>query len=157
MDDVSADLERLYRDELPTFIRVATAITGDEEAARDAVQEAFAAALRRLGTFRREGPLAAWVWRIVVRSALDQRARAPRSAGSADASPQPELAVDTERAAILVAIARLPERQRLALFLRYYADLDYSAIADALGVSAGTVAASLHAAHSTLRVRLEAS
>jgi DNA-directed RNA polymerase specialized sigma24 family protein len=48
----------------------------------------------------------------------------------------------------------LPERQRLALFLRYYADLDYEAIADALGVKAGTIAATLHAAHAALRREL---
>jgi RNA polymerase sigma factor (sigma-70 family) len=45
----------------------------------------------------------------------------------------------------------LPERQRLALFLRYYADLDYRSIADVLGVEVGTVSATLSAAHSSLR------
>jgi RNA polymerase sigma factor (sigma-70 family) len=49
----------------------------------------------------------------------------------------------------------LPERQRLAVFLRYYADLDYTAIGEALGISAGTVAATLNAAHAALRGRLE--
>jgi RNA polymerase sigma factor (sigma-70 family) len=57
--------------------------------------------------------------------------------------------------AVLGEIGRLPERQRLALFLRYYADLDYAAIADVLGVRPGTVAATLNAAHTTLRRRLE--
>jgi len=52
-------------------------------------------------------------------------------------------------------LAELPERQREAIFLRYYADLDYEAIAELLGISAGTVAATLHAAHSALRERLE--
>jgi DNA-directed RNA polymerase specialized sigma24 family protein len=41
------------------------------------------------------------------------------------------------------------------VFLRYYADLDYAAIAEALGVSTGTVAATLNQAHTTLRTRLE--
>jgi DNA-directed RNA polymerase specialized sigma24 family protein len=45
----------------------------------------------------------------------------------------------------------LPERQRLVLFLRHYADLDYGSIAVALSISDGTVAATLHAAHSRLR------
>jgi RNA polymerase sigma factor (sigma-70 family) len=48
----------------------------------------------------------------------------------------------------------LPERQRLALFLRYYADLDYRTIADTLGIRPGTVAATLNAAHATLRSTL---
>jgi RNA polymerase sigma-70 factor (ECF subfamily) len=45
----------------------------------------------------------------------------------------------------------LPERQRLAVFLRYYADLPYEEIAEALDISPGTVAASLNAARRALR------
>ena len=52
-------------------------------------------------------------------------------------------------------LAVLPERQRTAVFLRYYADLDYAAIAEALGITTGTVAATLNAAHAALRTRLE--
>jgi RNA polymerase sigma factor (sigma-70 family) len=48
-------------------------------------------------------------------------------------------------------IARLPERQRLTIFLRYYADLDYRAIAEVLEVELGTVSAALAAAHAALR------
>ena len=53
--------------------------------------------------------------------------------------------------ALSLAVSMLPERQRLALFLRYYADLDYKTIAEALGIKPGTVAASLNAAHATLK------
>jgi RNA polymerase sigma-70 factor (ECF subfamily) len=53
------------------------------------------------------------------------------------------------------ALSALPERQRVALFLRYYADLDYQSIADVTGVSEGTVGATLHAAHRSLRERLK--
>ena len=58
-------------------------------------------------------------------------------------------------AELRVALARLPEQQRTAVFLRYYADLDYAAIGEALGINTGTVAATLNAAHTTLRTRLE--
>jgi RNA polymerase sigma factor (sigma-70 family) len=51
-------------------------------------------------------------------------------------------------------IAALPERQRLAVFLRYYADLDYRAIAAALEIEVGTVSATLASAHSALRKQL---
>jgi hypothetical protein len=50
---------------------------------------------------------------------------------------------------------RPPERQRLAVFLRHYADLDYASIAEALEIAPGTVGATLSAAYSTLRTRLE--
>ena len=53
------------------------------------------------------------------------------------------------------SLASLPERQRHVLFLRYYADLDYQAIADVLDIQLGTVGATLNKAHSTLRRRLE--
>jgi len=52
-------------------------------------------------------------------------------------------------------IVSLPERQRLALFLRYYADLDYRSIAEVLGVEIGTVGATLNKAHAALRQQLE--
>ena len=63
--------------------------------------------------------------------------------------------LDERRAAVRDAVAALPERQRLALFLRYYADLDYAAIADALGVRRGTVSATLNHAHAALREALQ--
>ena len=49
-------------------------------------------------------------------------------------------------------VAALPERQRLAVYLRYYADLDYRAIAHVLGVEVGTVSATLSSAHQALAV-----
>jgi RNA polymerase sigma factor (sigma-70 family) len=48
-------------------------------------------------------------------------------------------------------VAALPERQRLAVYLRYYADLDYRSIARALDVEVGTVSATLSSAHEALR------
>ena len=52
---------------------------------------------------------------------------------------------------VRAVIAALPERQRLVLFLRHYADLDYETIAQATGIERGTVAATLHAAHRKVR------
>ena len=63
------------------------------------------------------------------RSARAYRPRSPRAAPSA---PEP---VGDE---VHDAVAALPERQRLAVFLRYYADLDYRAIGEVLGVTDGT-------------------
>jgi RNA polymerase sigma factor (sigma-70 family) len=146
-----ADLESLYRREYRRFLRVALAILRDESRAVDAVQDAFASAIRRRGQFRGEGPLAAWVWRMVVNAALKERGR-PRLREFHEF----EIAVPREEPTpVAEAIARLPERQRLALFLRYYADLDYQSIATALQVSTGTVGATLSAAHSSLRRLLQ--
>jgi RNA polymerase sigma factor (sigma-70 family) len=51
-------------------------------------------------------------------------------------------------------VSSLPERQRLVVFLRYYADLDYRTIAAILDVEVGTVSATLASAHATLRKKL---
>ena len=137
------ELERLYRARFAHFVRVAAAITRDEDSAFDAVQEGFAAAIRSRRSFRGDGPLEAWVWRIVVNQA--------RRAARVREAPEPEAVFEGDDPTPLRdAIARLPERQRLVLFLRYYADLDYAAIANALDIAPGTVAATLHAAHASL-------
>lgn len=154
--DQSAEIERIYRARYGTFLRVAVAVVGDEMVAEEAVHDGFVRALRHRGGFSGRGSLEGWLWRIVVnearrRRAAEQRVRLmPTSAGD-DAS-----AMNGHREASVVGalVAALPERQRLALFLRYYADLDYEAIADALGVKPGTVAATLHAAHAALRREL---
>lgn len=147
------DVEHLYRSRYPRFVRVATAVTGDVDAAHDAVQEGFSAALRHLASYRGDGPLEAWIWRTVVNEARKLRARVGHDAdavepvGAANGGP-------TDETAIRTWIAALPERQRLAVFLRYYADLDYRSIATALEIEVGTVSATLSAAHSALRKQL---
>jgi RNA polymerase sigma factor (sigma-70 family) len=146
------DLEALYRSRFDVFARVAASVTGDSERARDAVQEAFATAVRKRGSFRGDGPLEAWVWRIVLNAARsDTRRRVtPVEYETSSANGHPD-----EDAELRAALACLPERQRTAVFLRYYADLDYAAIGEALGIATGTVAATLNAAHGALRSRLE--
>ena len=148
------ELEALYRSRFDVFARVAASVTGDSERARDAVQEAFATALRKRRSFRREGPLEAWVWRIVLNAAHSDVRRAVPAVDYDE--PVASNGHPGDDAELRVALARLPERQRTAVFLRYYADLDYVAIGEALGISTGTVAAALNAAHTALRTRLEA-
>jgi RNA polymerase sigma-70 factor, ECF subfamily len=142
-----AELEELYRLRLPEFRRVAAAIAGDRELGCDAVQEAFASAVRKRRTFRGTGTLEAWVWRIVVNAARDARKRRPALAEPQEASANGH--------GPIVPLDLLTERQREIVFLHYYADLDYEAIAEALRISSGTVGATLTAARQTLRSALE--
>jgi RNA polymerase sigma factor (sigma-70 family) len=147
------DLEVLYRSRFDVFARVAASVTGDSERARDAVQDAFATAIRKRRSFRGEGLLEAWVWRIVLNAA---RSGVRRSASVVEYVEQaPTNGSPEHDAELRAALAFLPERQRTAVFLRYYADLDYAAIGEALGITTGTVAATLNAAHAALRTRLE--
>jgi RNA polymerase sigma-70 factor, ECF subfamily len=145
-------LEDLYRSQLAAFRRFARAVLGNTESAHDAVQDGFVRAIRDRQTFRGDGTLEAWVWRCVV-NAVRNANRRPRPVLGAveDAAAH----AGEHDAALRELIAQLPERQRLVLFLRYFADLDYGGIAGALEIAPGTVAASLHAAHGTLRHALE--
>lgn len=148
------DLESLYMSRHSAFVRVATAITGTSTGGVEAVQEAFAQALSALGTFRGEAPLEAWVWRIVINTARAQR-QEPQPDSLAGFEAPSRNGHDPDEFGVRRWIAALPERQRLAVFLRYYADLDYQGIAAALGVEVGTISATLNAAHSALRARLK--
>lgn len=145
------EIEAVYRRRLPELRRVAAAITGNRDAAVDAVQDAFALAVHKRGQFRREGSLDAWLWRIVVHAARDAAARSKQltaHGGVAVDVVAPEVGSPGQVHAL---VAELPERQRLVLFLRYYADLDYSAIAEALEISRGTVGATLSQGRENLR------
>jgi RNA polymerase sigma factor (sigma-70 family) len=147
------ELESLYRADLPRFVRAAAAIVGDEATGKDAVQEAFAQAVRKRASFKREAALEAWVWRIVINEALAlRRKRAPedRWATTNGSEPSPDHLAEQD-GMVRAWVAALPERQRLVVFLRYFADLDYRAIATALDVEVGTVSATLASAHAALR------
>jgi DNA-directed RNA polymerase specialized sigma24 family protein len=141
-----AELEELYRNRRPEFCRVATAIAGDRGLGEDAVQDAFAKAVRKRRSYRRRGSLEAWVWRIVVNAARDARRRRPLLA-----DPQEPHVTETNGHGLWVPLELLTERQREVLFLHYYADLNYATIADALGISPGTVGATLSTARAALR------
>lgn len=155
-ESLLADIEYLYRERFADFVAVAASIVGERESAREAVQDAFASVVRTRRDFRREAPLEAWVWRAVINSARKKKQRYAREVHArATAAAMNGAAPDREQGSgVATLVATLPERQRLALFLRYYADLDYRQIANILGVTTGTVSASLHAAHNTLRQAL---
>lgn len=150
-DAVLAQIEEAYRARYPVFLRVAIAIVGDVELARDAVHDAFVRAVRHRRRFRGGSDIEPWLWRIVVNAAR-KRARVREIPAELGEQPAPVTPLNGDLRAL---VASLPERQRQALFLRYYADLDYQSIAEALGIKPGTVAASLHGAREALRRRLE--
>jgi RNA polymerase sigma-70 factor, ECF subfamily len=151
-----AEVEGLYRRRWAAFARVAISITGSVESGKEAVQEAFARAIEQQAQFRGECPLEAWVWRIVVNTAKTASEHAARHDLGPSVVPGP-VSKNGRRSVgeVELWVRTLPERQRLAVFLRYWADLDYRAIADVLEVEIGTVSATLSAAHRTLRRSLQ--
>src|SRR6478735_5742722 len=95
----------------------------------------------------RSGPLEAWVWRCVVNRARKARRR-PLLEPPVD---EQRIDGDHDHSQLVDRLAALPERQRLVVFLRYFADLEYREIGETLGIETGTVSATLHAAHAALR------
>jgi RNA polymerase sigma factor (sigma-70 family) len=152
MDEREQALERIYRDRYLGFRNALATITGDYESARDVVQEAFARALKSRKSFRGEGSLEAWVWRIAIRTALEQRGEHPtaRLNGAVD----PALVEPDRDPELAAALRELPPRRRLIVFLRYFADLSYEQVAVVCGITEGAVAASLAQAREQLGRRL---
>jgi RNA polymerase sigma-70 factor (ECF subfamily) len=124
-------------------------ILGEPEAAEDVVQDAFLAAWRGAGTFRRErGNARSWLLSIVHHRAVDLLRRrtafrpAPLEAADgtpADADTAEEAARNVERGSVRAALETLPEAQRRTIELAYFGGYTQSELADLMGVPLGTV------------------
>jgi RNA polymerase sigma-70 factor (ECF subfamily) len=147
MDERAREIEALYRERYVGFRNALATVTGSYESARDAVQEGFARALATRKQFRGDGLLAAWVWRIALRAALEAQGKREVLL---DEVPDPHLVAPDRDSSLAEALAMLPPRRRLIVFLRYFGDFSYAEIADACDVSEGTVAATLAQAHESL-------
>ncbi len=129
---------------------LALRMTGREEDARDATQEAFLTALRKLSSFRGEAAFTTWMHRVTVNACYDllrKRQRAPLAdlpeddAGppAADHAEATVGAIDVQR-----ALARLPTDYRAVLVLHDVRDLPYEEVAAILEIPLGTVKSRLH-------------
>jgi RNA polymerase sigma-70 factor, ECF subfamily len=151
-------IEAIYRAEAPRLQRLAAAVA-DAGAAGDVVQDAFALALRRRASWRGDGPLEAWLWRLVLNAAHDaerRKVRRQRLTARLNRFLDREGAVDASvDRALDDPLRRLPSRQRSCVVLRYYGDLSYAQIAHVMGIEVGTVGALLSKAHAALRAELE--
>ena len=154
MGRLDSELEDLYRRRQSAFQIMFASVTGSVENARDVVQEAFARALRDQDGFRGDGSLEGWVWRIAFRVAVGSK-------GSRELAVEdvPEVAFveASSNPTLATAVRELPPQRRLAVFLRYFADLSYAEIGEVLGIAEGTVAATLSQAHQQLGNALSAN
>ena len=146
---------------------MASVIAGPAEAP-DAVQDAFLKAYGALDRFRADAPFRPWLLRIVTNESKNRRRSARRQENlalraaedhpSGDAAPSSE-AVVLRRAAndrLLRAVSELPERYRLVVAYRYFAELPEAEMAEVLGVRPGTVKSRLSRALARLREKLPA-
>ena len=152
----TADFDDWYADQRPRVYISMLALCGDPDIAADATDEAFTRAVAHWKRVHAMESPGGWTQRVALnelrRRLRRRRAEArllPRFAGR-DHEPTPSGEVwDLVRA--------LPERQRVAVVLRYVADLTEPDIAIAMGIARGTVASTLAAARERLAEVLTSS
>jgi RNA polymerase sigma factor (sigma-70 family) len=144
--DARTDIEALYRADGDRLWRAIYAFAGDPDIASDAVAEAYAQLIRRGAAIRDP---AAWVWRAafrISRGALKARRR--DEAAAQPAADHADVYMDQD---LLAAVRALPEGQRAAVILFYYADLPVAQIADRMGTNGLAVRANLSRGRRRLR------
>jgi RNA polymerase sigma-70 factor, ECF subfamily len=137
---------------------------GDEAAANDTTQQVFLKVITAIRQFKGEAAFSTWLYRLVVNACQDA-ARRSKSAGIAMDSTRLEGIAGTgsheddyerEQLALSVraAVSSLPPKFRIAILLRYFDDLSYEQMAQALHCSMGTIASRLSRGHKMLAEHL---
>lgn len=135
----------------PRLVAAVALACGSRPAAEDAVQEALLRAWERSEKGQEIDSLEAWVTTVALnlsRSGL-RRLRSERRARSRLAAPR-AVEPDVERLDVARALSSLPPRQREAVVLRYYLQLDTREVASVLGIGEGTVKSTLYRARAAL-------
>lgn len=159
----TTDLDQLYRAHYRSLVRLASLLVDDVTTCEELVQDAFVAVLRRSGGWADPERAPAYLRSAVLNGARSHlrkqqvRRRWLRSVDPPGESPPADgqTLVDAETQAMLVALRRLPDRQREVLMLRFYLDLSEAEIAATLGISTGSVKTHAHRGLATLAVRFE--
>jgi RNA polymerase sigma-70 factor, ECF subfamily len=141
-------------------------LTGDEEDARDVVQETYLRAYRGLRRFRGDAQFSTWLYRITANCASTHLGRRTRHRHDeldlelADdperAAGNPEISIDATalRDRLQLALGALPPKLRAVVVLRDVYDLPHEAIASELGISVSAAKVRLHRARRRLRADL---
>ena len=150
----------LYTAHYRRLVSLAGLLTHDRAAAEEIVQDAFVGLHRNWQGLRDADRAAAYLRQSTVNGVRSAGRRSvvvvrhePLLRQVTD-SPDPAEAV-ADRSAVMGALARLPERQREVLVLRYYGDLSEADIAEALGISRGAVKTHASRGLAALRPTLE--
>ena len=162
----SAAFEQLVKATTADIYTLAYRLTGDEEDARDVVQDAYIRAFKSIKRFRGEARFSTWMYRITANCAATHLARRNKNRHEelsndepiADSRPEidPEGMAETGmlRDRVSEALAELPPRLRAVVVLRDIYDLPHEAIASELGITESAAKVRLHRARRKLRERL---
>lgn len=145
-------------DQLPRLVGLLALHTGDRLVAEDLAHDALVTVCEKWPRIRRMERREAYVSRIAVNLAASRwRRRSAARRAAARRGPDPEVHTDpdgADTAAVRQAVVRLPQRQRTALVLRYYAGLSVAETADELDCPKGTVTSLTSRAVAALRDEL---
>ena len=154
-------LEEEFRDFVAArgraLLRTAYLLTGDRQLAEDLVQGALEKVYPRWGSIRAAEAAEAYVRRTMYRDQVSswRRRRVPEVLSVV--LPEPRRARDdhgdgvVQRVVLRQALMSLGPRQRAVVVLRYFEDLTEQQVAEALGISVGTVKSQSHKALTRLR------
>jgi RNA polymerase sigma factor (sigma-70 family) len=157
-DDLRATIVRLQLDRGAELWGLARHLNLTPDEADDAVQET----LLRVWTALREGQAIerpdAWAFRTLYRLAMDRhrwRRRVHALAERIGSQPGHQSPYDhADRMSVWEAVEDLPERQRLAIYLRFRADLPFEEIGQILGIAAPSARSHVSRALDALRAQL---
>ena len=153
----------LYRQYAPAIFRFCRRLLPAREDAEDATTEIFMKVRQKLGTYDSSRPFTAWLYKVASNHCWDtlrrRRIRQDLETGDVDSLPleHPDpsqlerLQAEHTSKEVRTGLAQLPDRARMALVLRYYADMSYEEIADTLGVRRAFVGVLLLRARHQLR------
>lgn len=156
----------LYREYAPKLFRFCRRTLPSKEDAEDATSEIFMKIREKLDQYDPSRPFSAWVYKVAANHCWDvlrrRRIRQDLETGEVENLPlehpdpgQLEQVIQERTSQeVRAALDRLPSRSRMALVLRYYSDLSYDEIADALGVRRAFVGVVLLRARHHLREAL---
>jgi RNA polymerase sigma-70 factor (ECF subfamily) len=140
-----SSVEALYRSDADRLWRALYAYSGDGEIASDAVAEAYAQLIRRGASVRDP---AAWTWRAAFRICAGALKNRTRAAPATDSSEYADRYANED---LIAALRQLPDGQRAAVILFYYADLPVGEIARRIGSNGIAVRANLSRGRRRLR------
>lgn len=145
-----SEFEAVFDELFPAAQKVARRIVGDPALAEDIAAEALARTYARWKQVADLPYRNAWILKVAGNLAIDHvRRRRPRAETERNAAASDDTVAT--RVALGAALCALPKRQRQAITLRYLGDLTEAEVAEALGVSAGTVKTHLHRGLASLR------
>jgi RNA polymerase sigma factor (sigma-70 family) len=150
-----ADFDAIVGPHLEAGYRTALAILRDPDEARDAVQESALKAWRKLRQLHGRDSARGWFLAIVANHCRSMRRARWWSVERRPEIDRTDLPSENESVDIERALARLPEDDRLVLFLHFYLDLPLEEVGTVLGLSAAGAKTRVYRAAKKLRPGLE--